>query len=907
VVLTDGATVHVRPIAPVDGPAIQALHSRLSDETIYYRFFSPLPHLSDALLDRLVHVDYDRRFALIAELGNYIVAVARYERLPPQPDHPADAEVAFLVEDSHQGRGLGTILLEHMAAVAKEAGVQRFVAETLPDNARMLSVFHEAGFEDEQAFAQGVVRVVFPIEPTLRSTETQYGRERQATAASIRRLLFPRTVAVVGASERHPSFGGVFLRRLLDGGFRGAVYPVHPHATHLASVRAWPRVTDIPDRVELAVVLTPAAAVPSVVEDCARAGVGGLVIVSAGFAEQDDAGAAAERALVAAARRNGMRVIGPGSLGLVNTDPNIRLNATLSPMPPAGPLGFTAQSGGLGVVVLDEVRRRGLGLSTFVSAGNKADVSGNDLLQYWDDDPATRIIGMYIESFGNPRVFSRVARQVSRRKPIVAVASKTAGVARLTGRPPPDGPHVPEDEGRGRVVGGQGGGRARVVGGQDQRREAPATAVDALFRQSGVICTNTLEELLDVIQVLESQPMPRGRRMAVVGNVGGPSVVAADACADAGLELPVLSSRTREALAKVALAGPAPDRNPVSLAAGAPPEHFGVAVRAVLDDDAVDACLAVCSVPLHQLADEVAAELVAAATDRQHVPLLACLVGRRGLIGEPGATRVPSFAFPEPAVRALSRLATYADWLRRPAGKALPLGDLDPGAAAAVVDEALGNRPEGGWLSGAQTVAVLGAYGITVAPIRWVATADAAVEAAEVLGYPVVVKPDNGPDGPHARRSEVYLGLGSPAAVRHAAHALGRPVIVQRMMEAELDVVAGLVADPVFGPLVTLGPPRALSAPPPPPSASTLPLTDLDAAELLDGVVPAHGSLAPAGRRSLRGLLGRLARMGEDLPDVAEVELDPVLVSDRQATVTDARVRVAPDQPHPELALRRLS
>lgn len=820
-VLADGATMAVRPIVPADAASIDALHKRLSAETIYFRFFSPLPTLSPAMLEHLVTVDYHDRMALVGILGDEIIAVARYERLPaPGPDGSVQAEVAFLVDDAHQGRGIGSILLEHLAAAAQEAGVTRFVADTLPNNQRMLRVFHDAGFGDEHAFSDGVVRVAFPIQATPESVETRHSRERRAAARSVERLLAPRTVAVIGPSRREASLGYILLHRILSTGFEGPVYPVHPTARHVASVRAWPTVLDVPDQVDLAVIITPSAAVSEVVSQCARKRVGGLVIVSTGFAERGPEGLAAERQLVAVARRNGMRIIGPGSMGVINTDPSVNLNATFSPAPPAGPVGFIAQSGGLGVVILDELARRGLGVSTFVSAGNKADVSGNDLLQYWDSDPATQIVGMYIETFGNPRVFARVARRVSRRKPVVAVKSgRSAAGTRAAGQP--------------------------------AGREQPDTAVDALFRQTGVIRTDTLDECFDVLQVLASQPHPAGNRVAIVANAGGPSVLAADACAAAGLTLAELSEGTVQALAEPLHDSQSPISNPVSLAPDALADDFRNAVSSVLADEGVDACIAISTMPLAEVAEAVGAALVEASQASPDTPLLACVLGRRELLGSPGGRRVPSFAFPEAAARALGRVTAYSAWLRRPEGTVARLDGVDRDGARRLI-EAVTSGGASQWLERDAVVELLAAYGL-----GWVA-------AHEATG------PEN---------------------------AL---------------VTAAVIQDPLFGPLVTLGAAGSRGELVGERAARTLPLTDLDAEELVGAVV--DGMAVPPGRhratgqerRSLEAVLARLASLAEDLPEVSEARLGPVILEGGEAVITGAQVRVAPWEPHPELALRRL-
>jgi acyl-CoA synthetase (NDP forming)/RimJ/RimL family protein N-acetyltransferase len=844
VVLADGATMAVRPIVPADAEGINSLHKRLSAETIYFRFFTPMPTLSAKMLDHLVNVDYVERMALVGILGDEIIGVARYERLPTAgPDGGTQAEVAFLVDDAHQGRGIGSILLEHLAAAAEDAGVGRFVADTLPDNQRMLRVFHDAGFGDEHAFDDGVVRVAFPIKTTAESLETRHFREQRAAARSVHRLLAPATVAVIGPGRRETSLGHNLLRRLLDSGFAGPVYPVHREAHHVASVRAWPSVVEVPDRVDLAVIVVPTDSVAEVVAQCARKRVGGLVIVSTGFAEQGEEGLAAERGLVAEARRYGMRIIGPGSMGVINTDPEVKLNATFSPAPPRGPVGFVAQSGGLGVVILDELVRRGLGVSTFVSAGNKADVSGNDLLHYWDSDPSTAVIGMYIEAFGNPRVFARVARRVSRRKPIVAVKSGRSGAGlRVAGR------HGPE--------------QADV-------------AVDALFRQTGVIRTDTLEELFDAVSLLASQPLPRGNRVAIVANAGGPSVLAADASAGAGLVLAELSEETVGGLAGVPVEASS-HPNPVALTPDAPPEDFGRAVQAVLADPAVDACIAISTMPLPSVGAAVARTLVEASAAHPDTPLLACVLGRRGLLGEEpgggvrapadgsgllgewappavtapsasGGRRVPAYAFPEAAARALGRVAAYAAWRRRPEGRVVHLEGVDRQGARRTVEAALA-AGDGGpvELDPASAAALLACYGV-------------------------------GPVPPPAGADDQPAGA----------------VVVE----------VGLVQDPVFGPLITLTPagdsdPRAGH-----PQARTLPLTDVDAADAVAAVF-ADAPAALSGR--LQDLLLRVAALAEDLPEIADARLAPVTVDAGGAVVPEARVRVAAWEPHPELALRRL-
>ena len=903
-VLSDGRTVHLRPIKPSDSDAINALHHRLSDETIYLRFFGPLPNLSPVMLARFVNVDYQNRMALVAELGDQLIGVARYDRLPSPSGQPGDteAEVAFLIDDAHQGRGIGTVLLEHLAAIARDGGIFRFVAETLPHNRRMLALFHEAGFADARTFADGVVKVVFPIEPTDASVDAVRERERRAAARSISRLLAPRTVAVVGVPRRSGTIGRRLLHNLLEADFAGPVYPVHPSAHAVAGVRAYPSVLDVPDEVDLAVIVVPAVEVPGVVEACARKGVGGLVVISSGFAERDPDGAAAERRLVAEARRNGMRMIGPNSMGVLNTDPLVGLNATIAPaVPGPGRIGFMSQSGGLGLVILEEMARRGLGVSTFVSVGNKADVSGNDLLEYWDGDDRTDLVLLYLESFGNPRRFARVARRFSRTKPIVAVKAGRSSAGIRAAAPAGDPP---------------------VPGGTD-------TVVDAVLRQSGVIRVDTLEELFDVAQVLAYQPLPAGRRVGIVGPAGGPGVLAADACDAAGLEVPELSATTQASLR--ALVGSASAvANPVSLDPRATWTQFERALVEVLADPAVDAVLAIFVTPLGPSADEVAAAIARAAATAPAKPVVASVLGRRlvlpggrpltpeghsgngtaqpdaggagrpagtvgageaaagdrdrtGGAGRPGGPvgagdaaagdrdragaagpDVPSFSFPEAAARALARVAWYADWRLRPVGVLPEFTDLDRQSGRRLVAAALGGPvshtgggTQGGpglWLDTPTAVRLLESYRIPVVATRPAGSAAEAVTGAGDIGYPVVLKADA--DRDHGREVVgAHVGLGGPAEVAEAFGRLrdrlgGRveDVVVQAMAGPGYDAVVEVLPDQRFGPVLAVhlaAGGRAARDQGRLRALRVLPLTDVDAADLVASLGWAPGFDGP--------------------------------------------------------------
>ena len=617
VLLSDGTTVHVRPIRPEDAPAIVETHSRFSERTRYLRYFSPYPRIPERDLHRFVNVDHSDREAFVVEVGGSIVAIGRYDRLGPDA---TDAEVAFVVEDAFQGRGIGPVLMEYLAAAAREVGITRFVAEVLPANATMLRVFADFGYEVERRYADGVVHLSFPIAPTESSLEVQWRREHRTEARSIARLLAPRGVAVYGASASGHGVGAAVLGHLRDGGFAGPVVPVHPSAERVGGLPAVARARDAQVPLDLGVVAVPPDRVDAVVDDAVAAGLHALVVVSAGFAEAGPRGAAAQAELIRRAHAGGMRVVGPNCLGIANTDPGVRLNATLAPhLPATGRVGFFSQSGALGVALLAEADRRGLGLSSFVSAGNRADVSGNDLLQYWRDDPVTDVILLYLESFGNPRKFARLARRIGRVKPLVAVASPA----------------------------------------RDATERGPdAAAITALFARSGVIRVDTVGELFDVGVLLAAQPLPAGRRVGVVGNSPALTMLAAAACEANGLRI---------------AAGHPHDVGPV---AGA--HEFGDVLADAATDEGVDALVVVLAPPLPgQLVDEDAdfAAAITSVTLAGDKPVVVTSLVERI---PPG---VPTYPSVEEAARALGRVAAYADWRRQPSGTIPDLSDVDLEAA----------------------------------------------------------------------------------------------------------------------------------------------------------------------------------------------------------------------------------
>ena len=886
VVLSDGGTVLIRPIRPDDQEALSRFHQGLSPESVYLRYFSPHPSLSDAELEFLTTVDYRWRMALVAVLGDDIVGVARYEG---QEGHRA-AEVAFLVDDHHHGRGIGTVLLEWLAAAAREAGISEFYATTLWENKRMLAVFKEAGFPTKQIVGGGEVSVRFPVAQSHDLAVAIAKREHRAEARSVGRLLAPRSIAVVGAGQSPTGVGHQVFRNLLAGDFQGPVYPVNPKSAHVGGVRAYPSVLEIPDDVELAIICVPASIVPEVIAQCAAKKVGGIVMITAGFAETGGDGAAVERDLVRLARRHGMRVIGPNCMGLINTAPSVAMNGTFAPVAPLpGRVALGSQSGAIGIAALERSTRLGLGISSFVSVGNKADVSSNDLLQYWEDDVGTDVVLLYLESFGNPGKFHRIAQRVARRKPIVAVKS-------------------------GRSRAGSRGASSHTAA-----MTSPDRAVDALFEQTGVIRVDSMEQLFDTAAVLAHQPLPQGRHVAIVGNSGGPGVLAADGCEAAGLDVPELSAATQSALA-ACLPPAAGVRNPVDMMASAGPATYQAALRILLADPDIDAVIVVCTPTNAAPVPAVAAAMAEMADEHHEKPLVVNLVGLEGIPESlRGDRAVPCFPFPENAAQALARAVWYAEWRRRALGEIPTLEGIDLNPCRALVSDFLAANPDGGWLDPVAAADLLAGFGIPVVPLIFAASGAEAAEAAGRIGGPVALKVAG-----VLHKTDVggvRLGLTSGGAVAAAYDEMAVRVAatgqvmtgayVQAMTSPGVETIAGLVRDPAFGPLVMFGLGGVAAELVGDTALKVAPLSDRDAADLVRGLRSSpllfgYRGSAPTDTGALESILLRLSLLGLQVPEVAELDLNPVITGPESATIVDWRVRLAPAHRHPDQDLRRL-
>jgi len=860
VVLANGETALIRPIRPDDAPALAAFHDRQSAESNYRRFFSPKPHLTQADLEHFTVVDMVDRVALVVEHYGEFIAWASYERWPGRDD----ADAAFQVDDAHQGKGIATLLLEHLAAIARSNGIVRFTAEVLADNRPMLSVFSRAGWPVERRFESGVVDLDFPLDDTEEFLDSVERREQRADSRAMARLLLPRTIAVIGASDDPGSIGNALWTHVTSTA-TSDVHPVNPAHDVVGGQRSWPRVQDVPADVSLAIIVVPAGALPGVIEDCIAARVRGAIVITSIEGTDIDMGP-----IVTRARSFGLRLIGPGSMGVASPRESGGVQALLVPadLRPGG-VAISLQSGSLGASVLRLADDLHMGLSWFVSLGNKCDVSGNDLLQFWEDDETTRVVAMYTESFGNPRKFARIARRVSRVKPVVAVMS--------------------------------GDGDSPLV-------------TDALYQQAGVIRVTTVAELLAVARLLAGQPLPEGHRVAVVTNSASPALLALAAARSAGLVPAQLSEATRAAV----LDGLPPDVRVgafVDLSPQAGPEDVARVLPLVLADPGVDAVTVIHAPPVARGTEELRSILTTAARGSTK-PLVAVALGlAEGMAADDDAVRaaaegdqqpsqagqVPLYTFPEAAMAALGRVARYAAWRRRPEGVPLQPEGVDLARIEALVADVLAVHPDGATLPFERCVALLAAAGVPFADARVVGDAASAAEAADDLGYPVALKATGVQRLARSERGGVGLDLQSPAEVRAAyarmAASLGERMggaVVQRMVPPGVELSAELRLEPL-GPVLTFGLGGAYADLIADRSARVLPLTDHDAADLLAGsrAAPLVADV-PGLHAALVDLFGRLATVVDAVPELVHLRLNPMLGSAEGLWAVDVTASVAP-------------
>ncbi|WP_434994620.1 bifunctional acetate--CoA ligase family protein/GNAT family N-acetyltransferase [Arthrobacter sp. Ld5] len=910
VVLRDGGTGHLRPISPADADAVQAFHVRQSQNSIYLRFFTYKARLSAKELRRFTEVDHHDRVAFVITRGGDIIGIGRYDRL----DDPLEAEVAFNVSDHHQGRGVGSILLEHLAAAARENGIRRFSAEVLPENRKMITVFAEAGYEVQRHFDDGVVVLSFDIDPTRRSRAVMESREHRAEARSMAELLTPSSVAVIGASREWGTVGYELLDHLVDGGFTGRVYAVNPEAFELHGMISHASLAEIPEPVDLAVIAVPQDQVEAVVDECGRAGVKGLLVATAGYGDDDGDGLARQRALVHKARAQGMRVVGPASLGLVNTDPAIRLNASMAPgLPARGALSLFSQSAGLGVLLYASAHRRGLGVSSVISAGNRADVSGNDAMQFWEDDPTTRAVGLYFESIGNPRKFSRIARRLARTKPVIVAKSDVTGL-----QLPP-----------GHAV---------------RTSQAPPGALDSMLRQSGVMRVETTEQLMDIAQIVASQPLPQGPGVAVFSNSSALGKVVADGVVSQGMTVARLEAGlqldTGQSVALPALAA---------------------AVADALRDEAVHAAI-VTTLPARGLTAEAVAACLQRCAEAAGKPVVASFTGildarvqLDGLVAAPWSGDAPATppatpastpvapaapgtaggsdpalplqrglpCFPSPgaALAALGAVVRYSHWRSRDHGEFVDPAGVDVDAAARLLADVRARVAdvELTRLTAEESAALMDCYGIALQPSARFASADEAVEEAGRLGWPVALKTMD----EHLRHrldlGGVRLNIDDAGSLRRNITLMEKVLApfgsfgmeVQSMAPSGQACSLRAIEDPLMGPVVSFGlagdavnllDDWAHAVPP----LSTGDIADLVRAPRASRKLFGYQGLPPADVAAIEDLVARVALLKDNHPEIARLEFNPVLVAASGLTVLSAAIDVGNPQRRTDSARRAM-
>jgi acetate---CoA ligase (ADP-forming) len=877
-ILKDGSTATVRVATAGDAPAVADFFHRLSPESRQHRFFS-IAEPSTELVKSLCNSSNPRAqltlvITRITEGHEVIIGAGSYIRRDDK-----SAEVAMAVEDRFQGKGIGAHLLERLALLAARAGFTRFWAITHLDNRGMIEVFRHSGFPLTERFDSGYLELDFSVLPTESSVDLSEMRDRVVTAASLRWFFKPGSVAVIGASRDPQSIGYRILEALIMNRFQGPVYPVNPKATVVGSMRAYSSVANIPEAVDLAIIAVPRDAVLGVIDECAQFGVKALVVITAGFAEAGADGKALQKELLEKVRGHGMRMIGPNCMGLLNTESGVRLNASFSPVfPPPGRIAMSSQSGALGLAILALATERQLGISTFVSVGNKADVSGNDLLQYWEVDDKTKVILLYLESFGNPRRFARIARRVSRTKPIVVLKA-------------------------GRTTAGR-----RAAGSHTAALAANDTAVEALFRQTGVIRADTLDEMFDIAALLENQSLPKGRRVAIVTNAGGPGILCADACEAGGLVIPELSEAIKDRL-RAFLPAAASVSNPVDMIASARAESYRQTIETVLPAPDVDGMIII-YIPVDKNDSESVAHAIGAGVAHARTvgasgkPVAACLMsGDAPPVLRTPDEIIPSYMFPESAATVFAKAASYAEWRSKPLAQVPGFPEVRKDEARKIVFHALETRGAG-WLTSQECYAVLSAFGIPQVAGCVAQTADSAVEIARSNGFPVVMKLASPKVLHKSDIGAVRVNVQDEATVRRTFDEIKQEgmegIVVQKMIRQGVEVMIGVIEDPLFGPLIAFGLGGVYVEILADVCFRVTPLTDRDAEEMVRGIrgyrlLEGYRGHASADIGAIQEVLLRVSRMVEDIPEIRELDLNPIfaLPPGQGCAVVDARMRVS--------------
>ena len=869
--LRDGSAAGIRLSCSDDRADMQRFFGELSPASRRLRFLAAT-NPTQELLTHLCTNDPGDAVTLVVvrrtDEGSHIIGVGSYFRTSA-----TSAEVAFAVDDRFHGKGIATALLDRLAEIGCGEGFDYFFASVLSENLEMLDVFRDSGFEAHSTAEQGTVEVRLSLRPSVSHDAAADERDRLATIASLRTILTPRSVAVIGASRRESNLGRRVLDSLTAGGFQGEIYPVNPAASELAGRRCYESVRSLPAGIDLAVIAVPREAVLTTVDDCASIGVKGLVIISAGFAEADSRGRELQKELVERVRGYGMRMVGPNCMGIINNEPSVRLNASFADRIPAhGGITLASQSGGLGLAVLELAARRQLGLSTFVSLGNKADISGNDLLQYAEQDPRTSVVLLYLESLGNPRRFGQLARRVSRTKPIVVVKA-------------------------GRTAAGSRAAASHTAG-----LAASELAIDGLFQQAGVIRADTIDELFDIATCLDLQPLPRGRRVAILTNAGGPGILAADACVGAGLEVPATCGGRS---------------NPCDLIASAGADAYRQALETALASDDVDAVISIYTTinrtdtaPILESIQQVVADDRARGGSPK--PVLICTVASPDTPPlRAGDETLPVFEFPEQAARALGKVAAYASWRATPPGGSLSFERMRLHEARELCRKVAHARGDT-WLTTQEINQLMGAADLYLASGVLTHSADEAVALARIFGYPVVAKIVSANAVHKTEVGGVRLHLATDASVRSAftelcaiaQERLGgvfEGILIQPMVANGTETLIGLSQDPTFGPLVAFGLGGVHVELFRDVAFRMAPLTDRDADELMRSIrgfplLQGYRDRKPADVLAIRDVLLKLSYLGDAVPELLELEFNPVIAmpAGQGCHIVDVRARVGP-------------
>ena len=892
--LADGSTVEIRQARAEDEKDVREMHRDLSPANSYFRFFSFSPQAPEREAKRLCRPDDTDHVALLARLDGQLVGVASYE----PSGRPGVAEIAFAVSDEMHGRGVATLLLEHLVSLARQRRLTAFAAETLPDNIAMQRVFADAGLLVERHFADGVIELTMPLPGHDGGQLDKYldvvaGRASRAEVASLRHLLLPGSVAVIGAGRRRGSVGREILHNIVTGGFTGPVYAVNPRGQSMEGLTCLASPADLPPGIDLAVIAVQPSEVPGAAAACGLRGVRSLIVITASLG--GDSGAE----LLAICRRYGMRLLGPNSFGITSTQ--ARLNATFAVgMPAAGIAGLVMQSGGIGIALLEHIHRLGLGVSSFASVGDKYDVSSNDMLTWWEQDEQTKLAMLYVESFGNPRGFARTARRVGRKLPVLTVIG-------------------------GRSVAGQ-----RAAASHTAASATPLVTQEALFGQAGIIATRSLGELIEAAAFLSCQPLPAGRRVAIVSNAGGAGVLAADACGDNGLTVATLGVATQRRLTAL-LPADASVGGPVDASATVSVDAFRACLETVAADDAVDAVLAIgvrtavadvsTAILTAQLSKPLAATVLDQAESARLLPArggqAAAGDGDGDSDGERGGDRdgereghserrVPVYSYPESAARALAHAARYREWRDAQHGQVPDLDGIDAAGARALVSAYLEVSPDGGWLTTADATALLADYQIPMVTTRTATSEAGALAAADELGGHVVLKAEVGGLVHKTDAGAVKLDLRTGAEVADAYAQLKRAfgdgmsrVLIQPMLAGGVETIIGVVQEPVFGPLVVFGLGGVATEVLGDHAARLAPLTDADADQLVSGarvapLLSGHRGAPAVDTAAIADLLLRVSRLADDVPEIAELDLNPVIARPDGAHVVDVRIKIVP-------------